>query len=117
MPSHKVDRIASDISKYISEIISLESRDEILKSVTITSCRLSKDLGYCKVFFTSMLDDVDPKTLEKELNEASSFIRGRLSEKIDIRHTPTLNFVYDESIEYGKRIEDIIKNINSDKNE
>ena len=51
MPSHKVDRIASGISKYISEIISLESRDEILKSVTITSCRLSKDLGYCKVFF------------------------------------------------------------------
>ena len=113
MPSHKIDRIASDISKYISEILLLESRDELLKSVTITSCRLSKDLGYCKVFFTSMVDE-DPKKLEKELNEASAFIRGRLSEKIDIRHTPTLNFVYDESIEYGDNIEKIIKRINND---
>ena len=116
MPSHKLSRIESDISKYVSEILSLESRDEILKSVTVTGCKLSSDLGYCKIYFTSILD-IDKKTLEHELNEASSFIRGRLSEKIDIRHTPTLNFIFDESIEYGKKIEDILKNINSDKNE
>ena len=116
MPSHKIDRIASDISKYISEILSQESRDEILQSVTVTGCKLSSDLGYCKIFFTSILD-MDKKKLEKELNEASSFIRGRLSEKINIRHTPSLNFIYDESIAYGQKIEDIIKTINSGKNE
>ena len=111
MPSHKLSRIESDISKYVSEILSLESRDEILKSITVTGCKLSSDLGYCKVYFTSILD-MDKKDLEHELNEASSFIRGRLSEKIDIRHTPTLNFVFDESIEYGQNIEKIIDDLN-----
>ena len=110
MPSHKVDRIASDIQKYIGEIIITEARDEILKSVTVTACRVTNDLSFCKVYFTSLID-MDKKQLEKELNEAAPFIRGRLSEKIDIRHTPSLTFIYDESIEYGEKIENIIKNL------
>ena len=47
------------------------------------------------------------------LNKASGFIRGRLAEKIDIRKMPEINFVYDESIDYGKHIEDIIERINN----
>lgn len=110
MPKYKIDRIASDIQKYIGDIIITEARDEILKSITITGCKVTNDLSYCKVYFTSLLE-MDKKDLEKELNEAAPFIRGRLSEKIDIRHTPTLQFVYDESIAYGEKIENIIKNL------
>ena len=110
MPSHKADRIASDIQKYINEIIITEARDELLKSITITGCKVTNDLSYCKVYFTS-LSELTKKDLEREVNEAASFIRGRLSEKIDIRHTPTLVFVYDESIAYGEKIENIIKNL------
>ena len=110
MPSHKIDRIASDIQKYVSDILMTEARDELLKSVTITGCKVTNDLSFCKIYFTS-LSELDKKQLEKELNEASSFIRGRLSEKLDIRHTPTLIFKYDESIEYGEKIENIIKNL------
>ena len=110
MSSHKIDRIASDIQKYIGDIIITEARDEILKSITITGCKVTNDLSYCKVYFTSLLE-MDKKDLERELNEAAPFIRGRLSEKIDIRHTPTLQFMYDESIAYGEKIENIIKNL------
>ena len=110
MPKYKIDRIASDIQKYIGDIIISEARDEILKSITITGCKVTNDLSYCKVYFTSLLE-MSKKDLEKELNEAAPFIRGRLSEKIDIRHTPTLQFVYDESIAYGEKIENIIKNL------
>ena len=110
MPKHKIERIASDIQKYINEIIITEARDEILKSITITGCKVTNDLSFCKVYFTSLLD-MDRKQLEKELNEASPFIRGRLSEKIDIRHTPELTFVYDTSIEYGEKIESILENL------
>ena len=110
MPKYKIDRIASDIQKYIGDIIITEARDEILKSITITGCKVTNDLSYCKVYFTSLLE-MDKKDLEKELNEAAPFIRGRLSEKIDIGHTPTLQFVYDESIAYGEKIENIIKNL------
>ena len=110
MPSHKIAKISSDIARVISEILFTEAKDEILKSITITGCKVSRDLGYAKVYFTS-LSDMDRKTLVKEVNEGSSFIRGELSERIDLRHTPVLEFVYDESIEYANNIENIIKEI------
>lgn len=112
MPSFKSKRISSDIAKYINEILLTEVRDELLKTITITGCNVTSDLGLCKVYFTS-ISDLDKKTLEKEVNQASSFIRGRLSEKIELRHTPELRFIYDESIEYGNKIEKIIEKIES----
>lgn len=114
MPSHKIAKISSDMSRVISEIIFNEARDNILKSITITGCVVSRDLSYAKVYFTS-LSDLDKKTLEKEVNEASSFIRGLVAEKLNLRHTPELEFIYDESIEYAARIEKIIKEIHEEK--
>lgn len=110
MPNYKIARISSDVSRYLSEIIMNETNDELLKTITITACEVTNDLSYCKVYFTSLLD-MDKKSLEKELNEAAPFLRGKLSDKIEIRHTPTLKFIYDESIEYGEKIEKIIKEL------
>ena len=106
MPSHKIAKISSDIARVISESLF----EEILKSITITGCKVARDLSYAKVYFTS-LRDMDRKSLVKEVNEASSFIRGEVANRLDLRHTPILEFVYDESIEYAKNIEDIIKEI------
>ena len=50
----------------------------------------------------------------KALNDASGFIRKELADRVEIRHTPELEFVYDESIEYGKKIEDIIEKIHEE---
>ena len=110
MPSHKIAKISSDIARVISEIIFEEAKDEILKSITITGCKVSKDLSYAKVYFTS-LSNLERKILVKEVNEASSFIRAELAERLDLRHTPILEFVYDESIDYAANIENIIKEI------
>lgn len=110
MSNYKIAKISSDMARTISEILFLETRDELLKSITITACRVSRDLSYAKVYFTS-LSNLDKKTLEKEVNEASSFIRGLVAEKLDLRHTPILEFIYDESIEEGNKIERIINEI------
>ena len=110
MPSHKIAKVSSDIARVISEIIFTEAKDDILKSITITGCKVSRDLSYAKVYFTS-LSNLDKKTLVKEVNEASSFIRGELAERIELRHTPILEFVYDDYIEYAENIENIIKEI------
>ena len=105
MPSHKIAKISSDIARVISEILFEEAKDDMLKTITITGCKVSRDLGYAKVYFTS-LSSMDKKTIVKEVNE------------VDLRHTPILEFVYDDSIEYANNIENIIKEINeSDEDE
>ena len=113
MPSHKIERIESDILKYLSNIIFLETDDELLKTITLTAVDVSKDLSYAKVYFTS-ISNMTHKELEKEVNEAASFLRGKLAKVIEIRNIPELKFVYDESIEYASKIEKIITEIKED---
>lgn len=110
MPKYKINRIASSIQRHISDILANEANDELLKTITVTSCTLTNDLSFCKIYFTS-LSNLDSKSLEKEMNEAAPYIRGELSKRIDIRHTPSLKFIFDESIAYGEKIEEIIKNL------
>ncbi|MEG1288061.1 MAG: 30S ribosome-binding factor RbfA, partial [Bacilli bacterium] len=100
MSTHKIERISSDISKNISNIIANEASDTLLKTITITGCVVTKDLSFAKVYFTS-LSDLTKEEITKEVNEASRYIRGKLSECVDIRHTPALKFIYDESVAYG----------------
>ncbi len=115
MASLKSKKVGSEMVKVISEIIANESRDELLKNVTITACDVANDLSFAKVYFTS-ISNLSKEELEKELNEASGFIRTELASKIDIRIIPKLKFVYDESIEYGNKIESILKELKEDKN-
>lgn len=110
MSSYKIPRLASEIKRSISEILANEARDELLKTITITGCDLAHDLSYAKVYFTAM-SDLSKEQLEKEVNEAGHFIRGRLSERVEMRHTPELKFIYDKSIAYGEKIEKIIEDL------
>ena len=109
--SIKIDRINHSIVREISYILMNEVKDEDIKFVTITDCKTTNDLSFAKIYFT-VLDDSKRESTLKALENAKGFIRKELSEIIDIRHTPELIFVYDESIEYGKKIENIIDKIN-----
>lgn len=109
--SIKQKRIASDMMRVINEILLEEARDDLLKKITITGCDVTNDLSFAKIYFTSLINDLSHKDLERELEEASSFIRLKLAEKMDLRNTPKLKFIYDESISYANNIERIIKEI------
>ena len=112
----KLKRIASLIVKEVSDILNTEARDKLMHTITITGCDVSNDLSYAKIYFTCILD-IDKKDIEKELEEASGYIRHELSERIDIRHTPKLVFKFDNSIEYGNHIENLLEKINEKDNE
>ena len=108
----KLKRIESQILREVSNIIMNDARDNVIKNITITGCSVTNDLSFAKIYFTTQLDK---KTMLKDLDEASSYIRLALADRIEIRHTPKIKFVYDESIEYGNRIESIINEIHANK--
>ncbi len=111
--SIKIERIASNMIKEISYILMTEIKDQDIKFVTITDCKVTNDLSFAKVYYTILNDDRKLET-EKALKSASGYIRRQLAERIDIRHIPELQFVYDESIAYGKKIENIIEKMHDD---
>jgi len=106
----KCKRIASDMMRSISRILNEEANDEILKNVSITDLTVDSDLTFAKVYFMTRLDDHE--MVENELNKASSFIRSCLAKSLDLRSTPELKFVYDDSLDTGERIESILKEVN-----
>ena len=110
--SIKIERISSEMIKQISYILATEIKDNDIKFVTVTDCKVSSDLSFAKVYVTVFNQDKIKDTI-KALNNASGFIRKMLADRIDIRHIPKLTFVYDESIEYGKNIENIIEKIHN----
>jgi len=110
MANIRIERLESTFQEELSMILMTEVKDEDIRFVTITGCDITSDLSFAKVYFTVLEEEKRKEILEK-LNNAAAFIRGKLSERIEIRHTPELKFIYDESIAYGEKIEKIIEEI------
>lgn len=106
----KINRINHSLIEEISYILKTEVKNQDIKFVTITAARTTSDLSYAKIYFT-VLDDNKKESTLKALNQASGFIRTKLFDRIDIRYMPKLEFIYDDSIEYGNNIEKKIKEI------
>jgi len=115
MSSIKIERLNHTIQQEISMILQTEVKDEHIKFVTITGVDTTSDLSFSKVYYT-VLDKDKMESTKEALEKASSFIRTCLAERIDIRHTPELKFIYDTSIAYGEHIEEIIENIHEKDN-
>ncbi len=113
--SVKIDRLNSVFVKEISYILQNEVKDENIKFVTVTGCEITSDLSFAKVYVT-VFDKEKTKDTLKALDKAKSFIRGQLSQRVEIRHTPELRFIFDDSIEYGEKIDKIIDKIHREDN-
>ena len=110
MQSVKLERLNNAFMEQLNIIFGTKVKNDILKNVVVTSVSITNDLSFARVYFTCFNED--RKVVLKELKESASYLRGCVSKNIDIRHTPELIFEYDESLEYAKRIEEKIKEIN-----
>src|SRR4051794_2969300 len=101
----RTERIGDLIQKELSLIFQKEAKDPRFDMVTISAVDVSPNLSQAKIYIVSYkINDPDQKVkLIKSLNKASGFFRTLLASRIDIRTTPQLNFIYDESIERGTK--------------
>ena len=113
MRNLKGERVASDMQRELGNILLLEAKDEDFKNVTITDVEVTNDLSFAKIYFTTI---DNREKVEKDLNNAAGFFRSMLAERLEIRHTPELRFIFDESIEYGAKIEKIIEELHNEEN-
>ena len=111
MSSLKGERVSSDMQRELCNILLLEAKDEDFKNVTITDVEVTNDLSFAKIYFTTT---DNREKVEKDLNNAAGFFRSMLAERLEIRHTPELRFIFDESIENGQKIEKIIEELHKE---
>lgn len=113
----RAERLSDLIRSEISEIILRKIKDPRVQMITITGVDLSEDLRIAKVFFTTMAQGEERQTSIAGLKSAAGFIRKTLGSRLDLRYVPEINFFYDESFEYGARIDKLIKKVKEEGNE
>lgn len=108
---YKVDE---ELKKEISNIISLELKNPHLTGlISVTGVKTTPDLRFAKVY-VSMINEKSKKENLKILKQSSGYIRSEVAKRVNLRTTPELIFEFDESLEYGFRIDEILKNITKD---
>lgn len=107
-------RVADQIQKDLSEILTFELKDPRVGLVTITEVQVTPDYAYAKVFFTTLDDSEDAiKQTLTGLEKANGFIRNQLSRRLHIHTLPQLRFEYDRSVVRGMALSDLIDQANS----
>jgi ribosome-binding factor A len=112
--NNKIQRINEEIQRELANLIR-EIKDPRLNGVmlSVMRCDTTSDLKFCKVFI-SILGEYNAKELRKGLKSATGFLRGGLSRTINLRNTPELIFVLDDSIQNSIKINNILEQLNND---
>ena len=110
--SIKYSRMVGEVQRELSKIISFEVKDPRIHPMTsVVSVEVTPDLKYAKVFVSVLGSEQEKKDTQEGLKSAASHIRTQLARTLNLRNTPELTFVIDDSIEYGvtmsKRIDDL----------
>lgn len=112
--TNRMNKVDEELKKEISNIISLEFKNPRLTGlISVSKVKTSPDLKYARVFVT-MINEKNRKENLRILKQSSGFIRSTLAKKVNMRYTPELVFEFDDSIEYGARIDEIIDKISKE---
>ena len=107
--SFRAERVNELIKRELVLLLSTGTKDPRLKDVIITDVIVSRDLTSAKVFFS--VDDDSHKSVSQLLSNASGFFRSSLSKALDLRHTPSLTFIYDTAPNTGARMDDLLNKL------
>lgn len=107
--AHRIDRINESVSRELTDILRNVKDPRVSGAfISITGVDVSADLSFAKVHY-SVLGSYD-KDLAKGLVSASGYIRGELAARLNLRVTPKLTFIKDDTAEKAMKINDILRN-------
>ena len=113
--SVKNTRINSEVLKELSRIISREIKDpRISPMTTVVAVEVAQDLKTCKAFISVLGSEEEQESTVEGLRSAHGYIKRELARSINLRNTPDIRFILDQSIEYGVNMSRKIDVINAD---
>ena len=114
--AYRIERINNLIRHEISELLQRQVKDPRLGNfVTVTEVSTSPDLRHAKIFVSGMGSQEEKKETLSVLAAASGFFRNELARRLRLRRIPELNFQWDDSIERGAHLLELIDKVSADK--
>lgn len=120
--SIKNTRINMEVQRELSQIIRSEIKDPRIHPLTsVVAVEVTPDLKYCKAYISVLGDEEAGKATIEGLRSAASFVRRELAHRVNLRNTPEIKFILEQSIEYGvnmsKLIDEVTKDLHDDEEE
>ncbi len=103
------ERVAEQIRMDVAQILQNDMKDPRLALVTCTRVDLTRDLRYAKIYVSVLAEGSEQEQTLKALEGATRYVRRRLTERIGLRVSPEIRFIFDPSVEYGIRLEELIE--------
>ena len=112
MARYRQGRINGEITREMTPIVRDVKDPRVSDAmICITGADCSADLKFCKIYYSTLLTGDDAKEVARGLKSASAFVRSQLARRLNMRQTPEITFVFDESVERGAHINKIIQSI------
>ncbi|PZO07167.1 MAG: 30S ribosome-binding factor RbfA [Lysobacteraceae bacterium] len=105
---HRTDRVSAQLRRDIGLIVHQAVREYGLPSVSVSDVEVTRDLAHAKVFVTALLAEQGPAAV-KALKEIAPELRYRLGQAVRMRHVPEIHFHYDDSVDKGERIDQLLR--------
>jgi ribosome-binding factor A len=110
LPYKRSQRVSDLLRKEIADIVIYRLKDPRIGFITVTGVDVTDDIKIARVY-VSVFHDEEKKTALEILNSAKSFIRSELSKRLRMKFIPSIEFRLDTSIDYGNKIEKLLKDI------
>jgi len=107
---HRADRVSAQIRRDLGTIVHSAVRDHGLPSVSVSDVEVTRDLAHAKVFVTALLPERSVEAV-KGLKELAPQLRSELARAMKLRHVPELHFHYDDSVDRGERIDNLLRDM------
>jgi ribosome-binding factor A len=104
MRGARMRRVDEAMRAVLSDAIATDLKDPRIGFVTVTGVKTSPDLRHARVYVSVLGDDLERRATMEGLRSAHGFLQRRLADELTLKHTPSLTFEYDESVDRGMRI-------------
>ncbi len=108
MSSGRMRRVDEAVRAVISDAIATQIHDPRVGFVTVTGVKTSSDLRHARVYVSVLGDETAREASLEGLRSAHGFLQGQIAAELKLKHTPTLRFIYDESVQRGMRITEML---------
>ena len=105
---YRSDRVSAQLRRELGTIVHAAARDHGLPSTSVSDVEVTRDMAHAKVFVTALQEERSAEAV-KALKELAPDIRYKLARAVKMRHVPELHFHYDDSVDRGERIDNLLR--------
>ena len=107
---HRSDRVSAQLRRELGKLVHGFVREHGLPSASVSDVEVTRDLAHAKVFVTALMQERSAEAV-KGLKELAPQIRFQLGKAMKLRHVPELHFHYDDSVDRGEHMENLLRDL------